>query len=800
MKSYLSLVHVSAKVHKRRNRMTLFCIIISVFLVTGIFSMVNAGIESEKRYTTMVHGNWHIKINGLSGNGGGQIASHPDVAAMSLYETANFKMDTVPGKTGSSYKIGGIKTALCGINQPFITDIMHYFDESASVKDKNSIILSNNAKELLGVKKGENITLDTPSGSYNFIISGFRLDDEKWISSNGGEDSAIITKEGEIAAFINAEAFQEICRNENPDIVYYIQLRKYANIKRAVSEIKEQCKVPDENIENNKMLMSVMGMSDSGYIMNTYGVAAVLLILVLMAGIFMISGSLNSNIAERSQFFGMIRCIGASKKQVMRLVRLEALDWCRIAIPIGIISGVAATCALCAVIKFFVGGSFSEMPVFIISVPGILSGLFVGLVTVLIAAQSPAKRASKVPPASAVSGGASDNRNVKHAANTHLFKIETALGANHAVSSSKRFVLMTCSFALSIILFLSFSVLVEFFGYVMPDKLYAPDFSISSEDYSNTLDNGLYTRLSSMPGIKELYGRTSVKNVPATFSKEAKQDTINIISYDYLQLNWLSEDGDLYKDSDLQKVFGNSKYILVIYDSENPLRTGDKVWINGEELEIAGMLKSSPFSNDGKTGGEIDIICSEETCARLTGEKNYGVIDIQVEDDITTSEINAIKAIVKETGNNFSDRRSSENGIFTLFKAMIYGFLFIIALISMFNIINSISMSVSARTKQYGAMRAIGMEGRQLSKMISAEAYAYAFFGYIFGCGIGLPVSKVIYSRLITAHFGDLFCWTVPVQQLVIVLIFMFVSVAIAVYSPSKRIRSMAITDAINEL
>ena len=84
--------------------------------------------------------------------------------------------------------------------------------------------------------------------------------------------------------------------------------------------------------------------------------------------------------------------------------------------------------------------------------------------------------------------------------------------------------------------------------------------------------------------------------------------------------------------------------------------------------------------------------------------------------------------------------------------------------VSMFNIINSISMSVSARTRQYEAMRAVGMEGRQLSRMISAEAYTYAFFGCIFGCGIGLPASKVIYTRLVTAHFGELFYWTVPVH------------------------------------
>ena len=66
----------------------------------------------------------------------------------------------------------------------------------------------------------------------------------------------------------------------------------------------------------------------------------------------------------------------------------------------------------------------------------------------------------------------------------------------------------------------------------------------------------------------------------------------------------------------------------------------------------------------------------------------------------------------------------------------------------MFNIVNSISMSVSARIKQYGAMRAVGMDNRQLKRMISAEAYTYAISGLIVGCGIGLPLNRFLYNRL----------------------------------------------------
>lgn len=65
-----------------------------------------------------------------------------------------------------------------------------------------------------------------------------------------------------------------------------------------------------------------------------------------------------------------------------------------------------------------------------------------------------------------------------------------------------------------------------------------------------------------------------------------------------------------------------------------------------------------------------------------------------------------------------------------------------ITLVTVLNIVNSISMSVSARIKQYGSMRAVGMDGHQLSKMILAEAFTYAFWGCIIGCGVVAPCSS----------------------------------------------------------
>lgn len=61
----------------------------------------------------------------------------------------------------------------------------------------------------------------------------------------------------------------------------------------------------------------------------------------------------------------------------------------------------------------------------------------------LLAARSPAKRAAKVSPLTAVSGNAGQTASFRKAANTTAFKIETALGIHHAKAKKKNYILMT---------------------------------------------------------------------------------------------------------------------------------------------------------------------------------------------------------------------------------------------------------------------------------------------------------------------------------------------------------------------
>lgn len=108
----------------------------------------------------------------------------------------------------------------------------------------------------------------------------------------------------------------------------------------------------------------------------------------------------------------MMRCIGASQQQILRFVRFEALNWCKTAIPIGCVLGTVICWMFCAILRFFVKGEWADMPLFAVSPGGILCGAMVGIVTVLIAAHSPAKQAAKVSPVAAVSGNAGETKSL----------------------------------------------------------------------------------------------------------------------------------------------------------------------------------------------------------------------------------------------------------------------------------------------------------------------------------------------------------------------------------------------------
>lgn len=551
--------------------------------------------------------------------------------------------------------------------------------------------------------------------------------------------------------------------------------------------------------EKHSQAFTLQAILDTGMGQTLGLTAGVLFVLILIAGVLMISGSINSTVAQRTKFFGMMRCIGMSRRQLTRFVKLEALNWCKTAIPIGIALGTVSTWILCAILRFVVKEEYATIPLFGVSLIGIISGIVMGTVTVLLAARAPAKRAARVSPIAAVSGNMEETKGVRRSVRTGIFSIDTALGIHHARASRKNLLLMTGSFALSIILFLTFTVLLDFVSYLLPQSASAADINITSADGTNSMPCEFMDTVRDMNGVNNIFGRRSLFDVSAELGRDGFDAAVDLISYGDFDLEALKKDHLLKGGSDLSKVRGDSRGALLICDEDMPLEIGDSMQLQGAELTIAGMLKYDIFSGDGLPHGKVSVIVSDETFTRLTGITDYSMILVQTRSDMTDADVAAITNLLGENGVLKDQRDQSTAGTYIAFVLCVYGFLAIIALVTVLNIMNSISLSVSAKSKQYGAMRAVGMDGRQITKMIAAEAVTYALSGFVIGCILGLTIGKVLFNFLIRDHFAYA-VWTFPVSRLLIVVIFVLAATSAAIYTPAKRMRNMAVTETINEL
>ncbi|MEE0710460.1 MAG: ABC transporter permease, partial [Gemmiger sp.] len=298
---------LSARVRRRQNRMTVLCILMAVLLVTAIFSMADMAIRMETERVIDTHGHWHAMLRSLPEETADAITAEPEVKAFARYDGLNFAL-------AEDYTMDGKPCVVVGGDEAILTEIYDDLAEGHFPQSPDEILLSRRAKAMLSVEVGDQVTLHTPAGEFVYTISGF------------GADVTISSDASVVGAVLNWDAFASLADAEGYTMapVWFVRLQDGANARKVLDRWRQQYGLTDETLSENTALLGLSGFSSDSYVMGMYLVAAVLFVLVLAAGVFMIAGSLNSQTAQRTQFYGMLRCIGASKAQIMHLVRWEA--------------------------------------------------------------------------------------------------------------------------------------------------------------------------------------------------------------------------------------------------------------------------------------------------------------------------------------------------------------------------------------------------------------------------------------------------------------------------------------------
>lgn len=776
MKHYLNLVSISNKVHRRQSRMTRICIVLAVFLVAVMFGLADMYLKSMTDETRHQTGDWHCKITAIDEKTSEYIAARPEIDLSGWQGNIPAEIDC----TAVDQPI-----SVAGMDETIFSDIYLGSVLSGEFPEiAGQVAISSTLAQTAGISVGDALTLNFPNGSTTQLAIAGIIDDDVANVISGSASAILLTSEG-----LSNIQTADLSGNWQ----YVIRFSLLSNVISSIADIQQQNGISDAQITPNEELLSMLGQLPGSNMSQIYTMAFLLSLVVMGTCVMMISSSLNSNVSQRMEFFGLLRCLGATRHQVLRFVRREALQWCITAMPISIGLSIVVVWGLCAVMRHLSTVWFGYMPIFGISWLSIGVSIVLGLITVLLAARAPAKMAAKVSPLEAVTGNTQQESSFHHAANTQRWHVEVALGIHHAKAKRRSYILMTGAFAICITLFLGFCTLVPFMENAFMPKEWTPELSIVSDTNTCSIPSDRMDAVAQNPAVSRVFGRMFAYDVTAEMNGAIHNS--NLISYEENQFRWAQ---DQLTAGSIDAVRNTPRQVLFVANTGTEVQIGDAITlsINGQDqtVTVGGILSDSPLA---RAEGAETLICSEETFSQLTGEAGYTILDVQFHFGSDEEDAAKVETLFGK-GVTFADaliKAQRQRGVYYAYATLVYGFVFIIVVITIFNIMNTIGMGVFARTHQYGVMRAIGMSNQQITSMISAEATSYAISGVVLGCVFGLLFHWFLYSSLITRTFGN--PWGIPWLELCLIVGVILATTALAVQGPARRLHAMSIVENI---
>ncbi|MBR2868076.1 MAG: ABC transporter permease [Clostridia bacterium] len=586
MNIFKQFTNRSLKENKTRTIVTIIGIILSVAMFTATIEAFVTVQNYLVNYAEMYNGKYHVGFYDVEYDDISKIAEDERVEKYTLVQEIGY------AEIGSSneYKpylyIAGIPTDF--------TDVMPiHLTEGRLPQNSNEIVVSDHLYSNGGVqlKLGQKITLAVGQRQWSELVNITdeeykKLDGDSWakltqeypLRKTEGEEATeylVNTKEKTytVVGFcvrpeqttiepLSAPGYTAYIINEKgntrPSSVYTI-ISQPADYSRFNLDIVKLIEV--NSCINYDLLMYSFQSFDSAFPLLVIGLLAILIGLIVFGSVSLIYNSFSISVSERTKQFGILKSIGATKKQIRKSVLYEAAVLCVIGIPIGLISG----CLGIAITFHFLSDSISTVLAeltdlkmrFVFSPLAIIVASIIGFVTVIISAYTPARKAIKINPIDSVRQSNEikiKRRSVKVSPLTQkIFGFEATLSSKNFKRNKRKYRTTVFSLFVSVVLFISASSLATYFTDIVEaesqDKNY--DVAINIFDNSDSADAEsfigtekfrakLYNDLKTVNGIEEF---TFTQQMVTEFDVNKKY-----ISKEYLEM--LDKELYDYTDSD----------------------------------------------------------------------------------------------------------------------------------------------------------------------------------------------------------------------------------------------------------
>ncbi len=509
----------------------------------------------------------------------------------------------------------------------------------------------------------------------------------------------------------------------------------------------------------NDLLLTAEGYttleSGSGEEAQTTMVMAVVVILLVVAVFFMIYNAYNISIKNRTEQLGMLRAIGATPAEIRRIVLAEAALLSAIALPIGwLISAIMAGSAFSAIAAMFpsdgMGAGMAEIFTQNIRVSpfALILSAATGLALSFLSVLAPARKASKISALSAINGGESvvdiHGRRKKPLSDRHLYWQMARLNLKR---NRKRTRLATIS--------LSMGILFAMGGAV---------FSIAFPSFAGGNITGDYS-------ITSNAGFIPSPETPG-FASEIAEEIANMPGVGWVDRIYYA---DALDDAGMGIVVaGRESEALregpkaMVHLPENAedgsyanLQPGKILRIQGQDIEIIGMLEASPFTASVILPRPYILLDGDQYTAMYQND-TITRMEIYLNAEASEQEIAALEKRLKDIqaetpGSAYVsalEAKEELHQIMQKFLWMVWGFAALIVFIAFLNTANTIYTSIVDRRMEFGMLRAIGITPEELSRMLRREGMVYSLYGMLFGGMLGIAGAYCIPALLKTAFIS----------------------------------------------
>ena len=758
------------KRNKKRTIATIIGIVVSValisFILTLIYSFKYSMLETTKRNV----GNYHIHIDQTTTQKAIEFAKMTDkIERIGISQTigaANYESQL-------NTKNGII---IDGYDEVSLTNRDINLIEGRLPQNEKEILVSNYLINNLDepIKIGDQLTLD--------------VEKVKLIISNDGMQESLEPDGIERVTYTVTGIIQQTRKEANTSNAYIATTKLEQMTEVRPCEVTMLLKNPkEENLfyqelnnssmqnhlsENNELLIwqgATKGMNEKSQL-ELIGVIAIIIVVAIT--IVLVRNSFQISISERMKEFGTLISIGATSKQIRKIVLIEGLIYAIISIPIGLIFGIGVVYFSINGIEKVLASTFGNSWImeFSINIPFIFVTILITILAILFSCIKPIRKAKKASPIETIKQNneiAIKNKDVKVSKlKVKLLGIEGQIAYKNIKRNKNQYRSTTISISIIMILVILISSIIQYI-FLIVNNTYKPTnrnidvgmiYGGGQEETDTVFKN--FDRIKEMDSIIDY-------SIIVRFNGIMKNNNKSISIHAYEGSNYedyLKSMGLKYEDT-----FNNG--ILL---SANPsVKEGEilNIIINEKEYKIP-IIKTTNldpevaiFDLDNSKIEKIDsdsleyerLIISNDMAKKIDINDEIVKGRFSMDMRVNSSNPNKLEKEIEQFVNldkiaitNYTKQKEDEEKLSAMMSIFLYGLLLVISLIGITNIYNTITASMNLRKREFEILKAIGMSNKQFNKMFVYESLIYGVKSLIIGIILGTILSYALYCIINT--------------------------------------------------